>query len=62
MRLADPARPRGEVQLTDAVQGLIDRGHGVRAIKLRDDEIRLDIGTPETYLEALELSHRYAIC
>jgi dTDP-glucose pyrophosphorylase len=51
----------GEVQLTDAIQELIDRGHRVRAIKLRDDDIRLDIGTPETYWEALELSHRYAL-
>jgi hypothetical protein len=27
---------------------------------LQPDDIRLDIGTPETYWDALELSHRYA--
>jgi UTP--glucose-1-phosphate uridylyltransferase len=52
---------RGEVQLTDAIQRLIEGGHSVRAIRLGRDDIRLDIGTPETYWEALELSHRYAL-
>jgi len=51
----------GEVQLTDAIQRLIDEKHGVQAIKLYTDDIRLDIGTPETYWEAVKLSYRYAI-
>jgi UTP--glucose-1-phosphate uridylyltransferase len=51
----------GELQLTDAIQRLIDDGYRVQAIKLRDNDVRLDIGTPETYWEALELSHRYAL-
>ena len=51
----------GEIQLTDGIQKLIDMGHEVQAIKLREDDIRLDIGTPETYWEALELSHRHAL-
>lgn len=46
----------GEVQLTDAIQKLIDWGKSVYAIKLEADEIRLDVGTPETYWEALRLS------
>ena len=50
----------GEIQLTDAIQGLIDSGREVQAISLRPDDIRLDIGTPETYWEALELSYRNA--
>jgi UTP--glucose-1-phosphate uridylyltransferase len=50
----------GEIQLTDAIQELIDRGRRVQAIKLAPDDIRLDIGTPESYWEALQLSHRYA--
>jgi len=50
----------GEIQLTDGIQRLIDEGHRVQAIELREDDIRLDIGTPETYWEALELSHRHA--
>jgi dTDP-glucose pyrophosphorylase len=51
----------GEIQLTDAIQKLITTGHNIRAIKLREDDIRLDIGTPETYWETLEISHRYAL-
>jgi len=46
----------GEIQLTDAIQKLIDWGKSVYAIKLEADEIRLDVGTPETYWEALKLS------
>ena len=50
----------GEIQLTDAIQGLLNSGRKVQAIKLRPDDIRLDIGTPETYWEALERSYRNA--
>jgi len=49
----------GEIQLTDAIQKLIDMGLNVYAVKLREDEIRLDIGTPETYWEALNLSYKH---
>jgi len=49
----------GEIQLTDAIQRLIDMDREVRAVFLRNDEIRLDIGTPETYWEALKLSYEY---
>jgi UTP--glucose-1-phosphate uridylyltransferase len=51
----------GEIQLTDAIQGLIDRGRRVLAVKLNPDELRLDIGTPETYWEAIKLSHEYSL-
>lgn len=51
----------GELQLTDAIQRLIDEGHIVRAIKLQADDIRLDIGTPDTYWEALLSSHKHAL-
>jgi UTP--glucose-1-phosphate uridylyltransferase len=51
----------GEIQLTDAIQRLIDLGHRVQAIKLCEDDLRVDIGTPETYWEALEVTHRYAL-
>ena len=47
----------GEIQLTDAIQRLIDWRQPVEAMKLHDDEIRLDVGTPETYWEALKLSY-----
>ncbi len=49
----------GEFQLTDGIQKLIEWGLKVNAIKLKEDEIRLDIGTPETYWEALSLSYNY---
>lgn len=52
---------RKELQLTDAIQHLIDSGCKVRAITLRRDEFRLDIGTPETYWEALALSYRLRV-
>jgi UTP--glucose-1-phosphate uridylyltransferase len=51
----------GEIQLTDAIQVLITGGHNVNAIKLGPGDIRLDIGTPESYWEALKLSHRLAL-
>jgi len=50
----------GEIQLTDAIQKLIRTQRPVRAIKLREDEVRLDVGTPETYWEALATSYRHA--
>ncbi|MEM2904506.1 MAG: sugar phosphate nucleotidyltransferase [Candidatus Bathyarchaeia archaeon] len=49
----------GEVQLTDAVQRLIDWGRKVKAIELTGEELTLDIGTPETYWEAQRLSYTY---
>jgi len=39
----------GEVQLTDAIQRLVDRGLNVCAVQLNPKEVRLDIGSPETY-------------
>ena len=51
----------GEIQLTDAIQGLIDRGRKVVAVTLNPNELRLDIGTPETYWEAIKISHEYSI-
>ncbi len=42
-----------EVELTDAVKLLINLGHNVYALKLQRDERRIDVGSPETYLETL---------
>ena len=50
----------GEIQLTDAIQKLIEAQKPVRAIKLVEDEVRLDVGTHETYWEALAISYRHA--
>lgn len=49
----------GEIQLTDAIQKLIDWKLNVYAVLLSSNAVRLDIGTPETYWEALSLSHLY---
>lgn len=50
----------GEVQLTDAIQTLIEWNLKVRAIRLRPDEIWLDIGNPETYWDTLSTSYGHA--
>jgi UTP--glucose-1-phosphate uridylyltransferase len=49
----------GEIQLTDAIQRLIEWGLNVFAVKLNQSEVRLDIGNPETYWEALSLSYKF---
>ena len=49
----------GEIQLTDAIQRLIDGGCRVVGVMLGEDELRLDIGTPETYWEAVKMSYVY---
>ncbi len=50
-----------ELQLTDAIQRLIDEHADVRAILLGDEELRLDIGTYETYFHAFSTSYRYVV-
>jgi UTP--glucose-1-phosphate uridylyltransferase len=56
-----PVDCRKELQLTDAIQTIIDNGGNVYALMMRDDDIRLDIGTPENYLESVLLSYRSQI-
>jgi UTP--glucose-1-phosphate uridylyltransferase len=51
---------RGELQLTDAIQTIINDGGTVGALEMNEEEIWLDIGTPRTYMEALNLSYKYA--
>lgn len=46
-----------EIWLTDAIQLLVDRGRPVYAIEMGADEVRLDVGNPETYWEALQSSY-----
>lgn len=47
----------GEIQLTDAIQELIDTKHDVRAIRLTANDIRLEVGTPDTYWSTLQHTH-----
>lgn len=48
----------GEIQLTDSIQSLIDKGGVVYAAELREGK-RIDVGTPETYWKAQQISHKY---
>ena len=43
----------GEIQLTDAIQLLLDWQCDIYALKLKPGERRIDIGLPETYLETV---------
>ena len=43
----------GEIQLTHAIQSLIEEGHSVYALELKSNEKRIDIGTPESYRNIL---------
>jgi UTP--glucose-1-phosphate uridylyltransferase len=49
----------GEIQLTDAIQKLVDWGLNVYAVKLDRNYAHLDIGSPERYWDALALSYRH---
>jgi UTP--glucose-1-phosphate uridylyltransferase len=50
---------KGEVQLTDAIQKLIDWGLRVYAVKLDKSYAHLDVGSPERYWDALALSYKH---
>ncbi|MBN1245723.1 hypothetical protein JXA31_09045 [Candidatus Bathyarchaeota archaeon] len=54
---ATQAGKNQEVQLTDAIQKLIDWGLNVYAVKLDKSYAHLDIGSPERYWDALSLSY-----
>jgi UTP--glucose-1-phosphate uridylyltransferase len=47
-----------EIQLTDAIQKLVDWDLKVYAVKLDKNYRHMDIGSPERYWEALELSYQ----
>ena len=49
----------GEIQLTDAIQRLISDGKNVVAIKITNNYV-LDVGTPESYKEAIDLSYSFS--
>jgi UTP--glucose-1-phosphate uridylyltransferase len=49
----------GEIQLTDGIKKLIDNWGKVLGVRLKGDELVLDIGTPQTLIDALRLSQRY---
>ena len=49
---------RGEIQLTDSIQTLIDKHFQVLATIMKDTEPCIDIGTPANYFSALSYSYR----
>ncbi len=59
LRKTGPDRS-GELQLTDAIQYIIDKGGYVATVPLRDDEIRIDVGTPDSYLYGLTSSYKFS--
>ena len=42
----------GEIGITDAIRGLIRSGHAVRAVRMKQEETRYDIGNHESYFKA----------
>ncbi len=48
---ATPPGKGGEIQLTDAIRQLIQRGHRCLGVRLRPDEPRFDIGNFESYFQ-----------
>jgi len=56
-----PPGKGGELQLTDGIQRLIDLGYTVQGIKISPHDHVLDIGTPETYWDALQFTHQYFV-
>jgi UTP--glucose-1-phosphate uridylyltransferase len=49
----------GELQLTDGIQKMVDWNLNVYTTKVESDEIWLDIGSPDLYWEAQNLSHKH---
>ena len=47
---------KGEIQLTDSIQTLINMNHDVIASKMKVRDVCIDIGTPRNYFAALSYS------
>ncbi len=50
----------GELQLTDGIEKLIESEVAVYGLNVNSRAIRLDVGSPDSYLEAQVVSYRYA--
>ena len=48
-----------EFQLTDAIQKTIEYGNKVLAIPMKSYDVDLDVGTPESYKHALDVSYKW---
>jgi len=49
----------GELQLTDGIQQMVDWNLNVYTTKVGSDEVWLDIGSPDLYWQAQNLSHKH---
>ncbi len=49
----------GEIQLTDGIQRMVDWGLNVYSVMVGQGAVRLDIGSPDSYWEAQNLSHKH---
>ena len=47
---------RGEIELTDGIEKVIEEGGDVLALKISKDDLWIDVGTFETYRKAIEIS------
>ncbi len=50
---------KGEVQLSDALKKIIKSGLTTIAIELNDNEKRVDVGTPESYVDCIKESYEF---
>jgi len=50
---------KGEVQLADALKKLIKTGLMTIAVELNDNEKRVDVGTPESYVDCIRESYEF---
>lgn len=49
---------KGEIQLADAVKSVINNGNTI-AVKLKNNERRIDVGTPESYIKSMNMSYQF---
>jgi UTP--glucose-1-phosphate uridylyltransferase len=56
---ATQAGVAGELQLTDGIQKMVDWNLNVYTTKVESSEIWLDIGSPDLYWQAQNLSHKH---
>jgi len=52
------ADKKGEIQLADAVKTIIAKGNTI-AVKLKKNERRIDVGTPESYVKSINESYSF---
>ena len=50
----------GELQLTDGIQGMVKRGLAVYGVRVDSEAVRLDVGSPDLFMDAQVQSYRRA--